>query len=285
MTSPPSLPESLLFTHEAMHTTFSLRLCGMDEKSAAGVARECYERLDLLENRLSRFAEGGDIMRINHMAAGDTLYVSEDCHQCLLLALEAYSLTDGLFDITLGARIQHQKTRSDGPPPPLTGRLIVHPDIAAITCVEPGREIDLGGIGKGFALDQLKLLLLDWEVPGAMLAAGASSLLAFGPDEWPVDLADDAASLRISLWDESLSASGIVIQGCHIIHPAGPDAMPPHPPTRVWVTAATAALAEIWSTTLMLINPEEIPAFIDGNSGITSVHAACGGEVRKVFPI
>jgi len=285
MTPSVTLPESLLFTHEAMNTTFSLRLCGMDEKTAAGVARECYERLDLLENRLSRFAEGGDVMRINHLAAGDTLYVSEDCHLCLLLALDAYSLTDGLFDITLGARIAHQKARADCPLPPLTGRFIIHPDIAAITCVEPGREIDLGGIGKGFALDQLKLLLLDWEVPGALLAAGASSLLAFGPDEWPVDLTDDAASLRIGLRDEALSASGTVIQGSHIVHPAGPDAMPSHPPTRVWVTATTAALAEIWSTTFMLINPEEIPAFIAGSSGITSVHAASGGEVRRVFPI
>lgn len=265
-----------------MHTTFSLRLCSMDEKSAAGVARDCYDRLDLLENRLSRFAEGGDVPRINHMAAGETLYISDDCHQCLLLGLEAYSLTGGLFDITTGARIQHQKSGATSPPPPLTGRLIIHPDIAAITCVEPGREIDLGGIGKGFALDQLKLLMLDWEVPGALLAAGASSLLAFGPDAWPVDLTSESDPLRIGLRDESLSASGTVIQGCHIVHPAGQDAMPPHPPTRVWVTATTAALAEIWSTTLMLIDPEEITAFIDGVAEITSVHAAYGGEVRRV---
>ena len=58
----------------------------------------------------------------------------------------------------------------------------------AITCEEPGREIDLGGIGKGFALDQLKQLLTEWDADDALLAAGASSLLAFGPSAWPVDL-------------------------------------------------------------------------------------------------
>ncbi len=278
------LPESLLFTHEAMHTTFSLRLCGMDEKAAAGVARECYERLEVLEKHLSRFADGGDVLRINHLSAGESLYVSEDCHQCLLLALEAHSLTGGLFDITLGSRIQHRKSSAPGPPPPLAGQLIIHPDIAAVTCVEPGRELDLGGIGKGFALDQLKLLLHEWDVEGALLAAGASSLLAFGPGEWPVDLTDECGSVRIGLRDQALSASGSVIQGMHILHPAGEQAMPAAPPTRVWVTAGTAAFAEIWSTALMLMEPEEIAAFIAGKPGIDGVHVACGSGVRKVLP-
>ena len=39
------------FTHEAMNTTFHLRLRVPDASAAAGMARECFEHLDLLESR------------------------------------------------------------------------------------------------------------------------------------------------------------------------------------------------------------------------------------------
>jgi thiamine biosynthesis lipoprotein len=277
------LPDAQHFAHEAMHTTFSLRIPGMNESTARGIARECFEQIDLLESRLSRFIEGSDVSRINSLGAGETLYLSESCHQCLLLALEAAASTHGLFDITLGTRIEHRKSGNVAPEPPLTGRLTIHPDVPAVTCDEPGREIDLGGIGKGFALDQLKLLLAGWGVENALVAAGASSLMAIGTQPWPVDLTGDAGILRVELIDQSISASGTGIQGSHIIHPWGPEAMPANPSRRIWVTAATAALAEIWSTALMLIDVEEIPDILAGNQDVTSVHADRGGSVEIIL--
>lgn len=268
------------FTHEAMNTTFSLRFRGLDDEASRGLARECYDLIDYLEARLSRFIEDSDVSRINRMAAGETLHISESCHQCLLSALDAFARTGGLFDITLGTRIAHRKSGLQEPAPPLVGKLVIHPDIAAITCEQPGREIDLGGIGKGFALDQLKQLLIDWGVEDALLAAGASSLLAFGPQSWPVDLTSDHNSLRMSLNNQSLSASGTGIQGSHIIHPGGAGAMPAIPVRRIWVTAPTAVLAEIWSTALMLMEPEQIPDLIAGNDDIGSVHVDREGWVE-----
>ncbi len=282
MNSPSPLPDARYFNHEAMNTTFCLRLRGMDDAEARGVARVCFDRIDLLESRLSRFIEGSDVSRINCMSAGETLYLSEECHQCLLLALDASGRTGGLFDITLGTRIEHWKSGAADPVPPLAGKLSIHPDMAAITCEEPGREIDLGGIGKGFALDQLKQLLAEWGVEDALLAAGASSLLAFGPQAWPVDLTDDEETLRVDLENQSLSASGSGIQGSHIVHPWGPEAMPANPNTRVWVMASSAALAEVWSTALMLLEPDEIPDFISGSGEVARVFAGRGGRIVKV---
>jgi thiamine biosynthesis lipoprotein len=282
MNGPLPFPEALHFTHEAMNTIYALWLRGVDVDDAPGIARQCYERIDLLENHLSRFIDTSDVSRINRLTAGETLYISDDCHRCLLLGLEAHALSGGLFDITLGTRTHHLKSGDAHTAPTLTGRWIIHPDVAAVTCVEPGREIDLGGIGKGFALDQLRDLLLDWDVDDALLAAGASSLLAHGPTTWPVELAGCSQSRTIDLTGQSLSASGTVIQGSHIVHPAGRDAMPGRSPTRVWVTAATAALAEIWSTALMLMAPEEIPGFIAGITEITSVHAEYDDRLEKI---
>jgi thiamine biosynthesis lipoprotein len=270
------------FEHEAMRTTFTLHLRGMDAADADALARECFEQIDYLESRLSRFIEGSDVYRINRMAAGETLYLSESCHECLLLAMDAHARTGGLFDITLGTRIEHHKSGAEGPAPDLTGRLVIHPDAPAVTCEAPGREIDLGGIGKGFALDRLKSILTEWDAPGALLAAGASSLLAYGPDDWPVDLTGGGGALRIALQNESLSASGTGIQGAHILHPWGPEAMPAAPCARVWVTASSAALAEIWSTALMLVESWEIRDFLTGEEGVTTVYADLGGSVERL---
>ncbi len=278
------LSDSLHFIHEAMNTTFTLRLRGIDAETAQGIARESFELVDRLESRLSRFLEASDVSRINHMAAGETLYLSEDCHQCLLLALDAHARTGGLFDITLGKRIEHRKSGDDGPPPAIAGSLIIHPDVPAVTCVEPGRELDLGGIGKGFALDQIKRLLMDWEVDDALLAAGASSLLAFGPTSWPVDLAGGCESRRIALSNQALSVSGTGIQGSHIIHPGGDDDMPAQACTRIWVLAPTAALAEIWSTALMLVEPDEIIGILAEEPEIAGAYAEIDGRI-EVFGI
>jgi len=282
MSDPISMPASHLFSHKAMNTTFLLRICEDDEAIARGMARECFEQLDFLETRLSRFVDGSDVSRINHMRTGEILYISQPTHECLLIALDAHQRTGGLFDITLGQRIEHRKSGDDGPAPDLAGKIIIHPDVPAVTCEEPGREIDLGGIGKGFALDHLQQILIEWGADGALLAAGASSLLAFGPQPWPVELAGSGGSTRITLHNEALSASGTAIQGSHIIHPAGDAAMPAAPCDRVWVTARTAAQAEVWSTALMLVDPEDIPDFIDGRESIGSVHLDCGGHIQAI---
>ena len=282
MSGTPEMPASHLFKHEAMNTTFCVRLCEDDKSAAAGMAKECFDQIDFLESRLSRYAEGSDISCINEMQAGEIRYISEVTHQCLLQALDAHARTGGLFDITLGNRIEHLKNRDAGDPPPLDGSIVIHPDFPAVSCIAPGRQLDLGGIGKGFALDQLRQLLVDWGSQGGMLSAGASSLLAFGPQVWPVDLTGGEGPARITLHNASLSASGTAIQGSHIVHPAGAEALPCIACTHVWVTAPTAVLAEIWSTALMLLEPKDIPAFVAGEETLRTVHVEEDGKIHQI---
>jgi thiamine biosynthesis lipoprotein len=270
------------FTHDAMNTTFSLRLRGIEETTARGMARECFDQIDALEARLSRFMEGSDVWRINHMQSGETLFLNEATHQCLLLALDAHAQTGGLFDITLGTAIEHRKSSSGEAPPPITGTLSIHPDAPAISCIEAGREIDLGGIGKGFALDQLRTLLENWGVQDALLSAGASSILAIGPNAWPIDIHGTTETLRIEIRDQAISASGITIQGDHIVHPHGTQAMPTQRCSRVWVSAANATSAEVWSTALMLVEPDELASFIESKNEIQSLIIDRSGRVEKI---
>jgi len=272
------------FAHEAMRTTFHIRIPGCEKPAAQAAANECFERLEAMENLLSRFIEGSDVWQINHMQAGETLYLSEECHECLLAAMDAYQRTGGLFDVTLGRRIEHRKSGADGPPPPVEGRLIVHPDTPAVTCEAPGREIDLGGIGKGYALDRMAALLSEWDLDSALLSAGASTLLVVGAEAWPVDLTGDGASQRIELYQAALSASGTGIQGAHVIDPRfDEDAAPPSIPwKRVWVRTRTAALADAMSTAALLMAPEELAEFAASPDGPAAVWVDDGNEVRPI---
>jgi thiamine biosynthesis lipoprotein len=256
-----------------MNTTFTLRICEADPRLAAVMAQQCFEELDILEGKLSRFIDDSDIARINVMAAGETLYISDDTHACLLLALDYYAKTGGLFDITLGRSIEHRKNKIEGPPPAIEGSLIIHPDRPAVTCQTPGRVLDLGGIGKGFALDQLKQKLIDWNAQSALIAAGASTQLAFGREIWPIEIIGENSRERIDLKDAALSASGTGIQGSHIVHPDGDETELPW--KHIWLIAPTATAADVWSTALMLLPDHELLdlseitfLFVEDESGI-----------------
>ena len=283
MNAPP-MPDALRFSHEAMNTTFELRMCLDDPQLAASLARECLETLDRLEDHLSRFIEDSEVTRINRLRQGETLVLTEETDACLRKALEIHQQSGGLFDITLGRQIEHQKSEAGGPPPAVEGGLMIHPDRAAITCLEPGREIDLGGVGKGFALDQLRALLVDHGVQAGLLAAGASTQLAFGEHPWPVELCSASSRHRFGIRNQALSASGTSIQGAHIVNP-GTHKAPGH--ERLWLVAVDAATADAWSTAAILTPPELLRETLAQVPGLVEIFVerdgqpvALGGEGR-----
>lgn len=230
--------------HEAMATTFEARIRGVEPRYARQAAQACFVEVDRLEQLLSRFVEGSDVHRINRLRAGESIRLSEECHACLRLAEQATAVTGGLFDVTRGR-------------PDATGRLVLHPDEQTITCGTPGRELDLGGIGKGFALDRLRPVLADWEITDALLSAGGSTVLAVG--EWPVTLRGTHAAHEISLRHAAVSGSGTAAQGAHIIAPPGMDR--PYRWQRVWVRAGTGALSDALATAAFLMDEAELRAF------------------------
>lgn len=277
-----AFPEAAHFSHEAMHTVFHLWLRGTSASGAAGIARVCWEKIDDLEACLSRHIETSDIARINRLTENETLYLNGDCHRCLLLGVEAHAATGGLFDITLGAGIRHRQSAGNEPAPAPAGQLIIHPDVPAVTCIAPGREIDLGGIGKGFALDLVRPLLQDWGAEDAMIAAGASSMLAFGPTAWPVELAGSGQAREVLLANQALSASGILMQGRHILHPNGESFLPARPPSAAWVVASSATVAEVASTTLMLVEDGEAVEILSRLNGVSAAFVEHDGIITRL---
>ena len=199
-----AMSDSHTFKHEAMKTTFTLRLIHAQAKHVRDAANQAFALIDEIENALSRYISGSDVSQINRMRSGQTLFISETCYECMRIALKIYVDSDGLFDITLGRQIEHQKNAMTGVVPRIEGQLMVDPDRPAIHCVEAGREIDLGGIGKGFALDRIVLLLQDLGIQSGLIAAGASTQLAFGENSWKIELTGSTNMPAVELNNQAL---------------------------------------------------------------------------------
>jgi thiamine biosynthesis lipoprotein len=262
------------FSQDAMKTTFTLRIRSEEPEDAAGVAQEVFTELEYLESKLNRYLEGSDIWQINHMTEGQMLYISEPCYECLKLAMRAYQETGGLFDITVGKQIEHLKKGASGKPPEPAGRIAIDPERPAVHCLEAGRELDLGGIGKGFALDQLKQRMLDWGIEAALLSSGASTQLSFGDHIWPIELCGDRGTHVLKLQNMAVSASGTGIQGSHIVAPYANSI--DYLYNRLWITHRSAAMADAWSTAVMaaeqgdleeLALQQDIDLFVEDEEG------------------
>lgn len=257
-------PQLHVFSVEAMHTTVTLRLDCPDKIIAQDAVSACWNQLETLEADLSRFRLDSDVSRINHLQKGESLYISECTHACLLKALEMHRLTAGLFDVTLGGVTGANSEGAGTASTSVIGQIQIAPNRPLVSCLTPGRQIDVGGIGKGFALDALAETLASYHIVSALLAAGASTLLAIGPQTWPVALTGNGVRKRLGLQGRALSASGTGIQGAHVVHPdCVADDDPPYCGDRVWVVASDATTADALSTACLLMNDAEFEAFAD----------------------
>jgi thiamine biosynthesis lipoprotein len=199
------------FSHEAMATVFEVHAAHADENYAAQAAQAAFDLTDRLERELSRFLPNSDISRINCLAAGESTRVSPTTLECLVIARHLFDLTGGAFDVSIGTGL---------------ASLELDPDDVLVRAAGGGVQIDLGGIGKGYAVDLMAELLEDWGLCQALVHGGFSSVLVLDPpaglDGWPLTLSDPAAPSRVltrlSVRQTALGASGLR-KGDHIVDP------------------------------------------------------------------
>ena len=271
------IPTSLArFTHEAMATTFELMVSGEDPREAAEAARTAFEEIDRIERELSRFVRTSDIARINELAKGQSMRVGPDAFECLRLATYLHEATCGAFDVTIGPLRNYWQSAADPSRPSepkeaieaLNGRvgmalLEIDETRHAVGVKTDGVSVDLGGIGKGYALDRAAALLRDWGIDSALLHSGQSTVVAFGSPPggafWRVSLRHPLASEQspgsICLRDCALSGSGLLIHGRHIVDPRSGRPVPGR--LGAWALAPTAALSDALSTASMVMSRSE----------------------------
>lgn len=260
-----------VYRHEAMATSFELRIVTADAPYAAQAAHECFALLDRLHAQLSRFDEGSEIATLSRLAPGESLRLSPDVFACLRIAFDVHTLTGGAFDPTLGDHLDALRGRESPIVPSATrGRLELDPTTSTARVLLAPVSPDLGAIGKGFALDRMAETLIEWELPAALLIGGeGSSVLALDgptPDSgWDIGLGDGAARRLVSLRRHAIGASGFAVQGAHILDPLTGA---PAAPRRAWALAPSAAVADAISTAAMVLSPDELAELCAGSRSI-----------------
>jgi thiamine biosynthesis lipoprotein len=186
-----------------------------------------------------------------------------------------FELTDGAFDISIGTGLSS---------------IELDEDASLVRATRAGVRLDLGGIGKGYAVDRMADVLEDWGLHVALVHGGFSSVLALdGPEDgegWPLTLSDPASPARViarlSACQTSLGASG-VRKGDHIVDPRTGE--PVRGRRAAWVSAprpapeghvsgdgaprlAVTAVTDALTTACMLMGLDEIEALCARSPGL-----------------
>jgi thiamine biosynthesis lipoprotein len=264
-----------------MAAEFRITIAGSDYPYARDAARAAFAELDRLEGLLSRFHPTSDVARINSLPTGGSVRVSPDTFRCLSEAFRVGVLTGGAFDITAGAN----GTRR--------GRLVSSRTGLKVRAVRAGARIDLGGIGKGYALDRMAVLLREWGMDRAMLSGGGSTVLALDPEPgkpgWTVGIRHpgrrDRELGRVVLCRASFSGSGTAENGAHILDPA--TGLPARGPAAAWVLAPSGAESDALSTAFMVMKPARVKKLVARRkdaSAIIAVSASGGFRLQRIGP-
>lgn len=269
-----------------MATVFEIFIAHPDPEYSNQAAREAFDELDRLERELSRFIENSDVSRIDEAVPGQPVTIGLDTFDSLKQCERLYRDTYGAFDVTIGPLWQCWFDKDKNPRTPAkreidTARqqigfhlLKLDESRQTVTVSRPVR-IDLGGFGKGYALDKMAELLRDWDIDSALIHGGRSTVLALnappGQKGWPLSIShpnDKKVLETFLLTNRAVSASGLR-KGHHIIDPR--TGYPAKSKQAAWSFAPTAATADALSTAFMIMSQEEITRYCKEHPGTQAI--------------
>ena len=217
----------------AMATRFELVLHGENPSSLRAAGEEALAEVERLENQLSLYRPGSEIAQVNARAAREAVRVSPEVFSLLQHAVKLSAETGGAFDITIAPLVRcwgFMGANGKMPTPEevaeareKVGMRHVQLDAAnrAVRFAREGVMLDLGAIGKGYAVERGAEILREAGVTSALFHGGTSTVYAIGhppeADAWKV--AFDAPPVSVGLFfpalpemrlrDEAMSVSAI----------------------------------------------------------------------------
>ena len=317
---PAKTPEggfTITVSREAMACEFEVRLHVKDSNEGTELALAALDVVDELEDQMSFFRDTSELTEINRTAAEETVDVEPRLFDLLELAQKLFCETDGAFDITSTPLWQvwgFARRRGAVPEPAAleAAKQIVGGQYVELDCqqhtvrfLRPGVQLNLGSIGKGYALDRCAELLVEGKLENLLIHGGGSSVLArghqfiagdgtvYGPTGWEVGIVHpvrpDRRLAKIQLCDRGLSTSGgwyqsFVHQGkrySHILDPR--TGWPAEGVLSVTVLAPTAAEADALSTAFYVMGRDASLAFCQSHPEISAVLVLPGkrpGEIE-----
>jgi thiamine biosynthesis lipoprotein len=301
---PPPLVE---IGRRAMACEFHVYL-NIAERPQADTAVGALDVVDQLESQLTVYRDDSELARINRLAAERSVPVEKRLYELLKLALELHRETAGAFDITAGpiSKLWGFYRRS--------GRVPDDAEIAAvlnrvgsqhvtlddatrtIRFARPGMEFNLGGIGKGYALDRCVEEMTARGLETFLIHGGQSSIigrgsragLPEGKSGWSIalrhPLRDEVRLGEIWLRNSALGSSGSAHQFfyhqgrrySHILDPR--TARPAEGLLSTTVIAPTGALADALATAFFVMGVAATRAYCEAHPEIAAILVSTGSK-------
>jgi thiamine biosynthesis lipoprotein len=192
------------FSEPHMGTRFRVIVYAPDEATAKKGAKEAFARVATLNAIMSDYQSTSELMRLCAKAGGPAVRVSEDLLAVLVRARKVSAESGGAFDVTIGpvVRLWREARKSKRLPDPeelaaaraLVGYELMEIDEKAKTVrlKKVGMKLDLGGIAKGYAADEMLRVLARHGLTRALVAAGGDIAVADPPpgkSGWSVAIA------------------------------------------------------------------------------------------------
>jgi FAD:protein FMN transferase len=227
------MPKMLQAARHAMATRFEVVLYGSDTISLRAAAEEALDEVQRIESKLSLYQSDSEIAHLNARAAHEPVRVSTEVFRLLEWIKRLSAETSGAFDVTIGPLMRAWGFVGDTghlPDPEqleqarqCVGMHLVELDGAnmSVRFSRPGVMLDMGAVGKGYAIEKAAEILREAGVTSALIHGGTSTSYAIGapPDQsaWNVAIdhptPDSAGKPRVlavvPLVDSALSVSAV----------------------------------------------------------------------------
>src|SRR5581483_2523177 len=221
--SPAAPARSVERARVAMGSELRVTAWTADEAGALSAFDAVFNEFDRLESLMSTWRPGSDVERLNAAAGEQPVRVSSDVVSVLEAARQASEWTGGKFDVTFGAlsglwKFDHD--RDDTIPdmrevrarlPLIDYRALkIDPEGGTAFLERRGMSVNLGGIGKGYALDRGIAILRARGFNDFLIRAGGDMYAAGhrGGQPWRVGIQDPRgpggrAFARLAVWDST----------------------------------------------------------------------------------
>jgi len=221
------------FNCSSMGTRFDFLTYNVDEDFFSSAKNFILNELERIEYKFSRFNKESEIFRINQFAATENVITDGETLSLLSRCREYYLKTNKLFDITVG-RFTNTTSEDNQAEAELlspisteisnpvnssnigTDKIILDFEESSVRFSTPMLSIDLGGIGKGYALERINKYCIENRITNALISFGDSSIATIGTHPhgpyWPIGIQNgftSGSSLHtFRLKNNSLSTSG-----------------------------------------------------------------------------
>ena len=306
---PPGTSDTVRLATQAMNCEFSIILNPSPERRPLITASDALDLVHEVETSLTVYRPTSELLELNQQATQGPTAVRPELFALLQSALQIAQQTAGAFNpCARGLNQLWRECRQQGRLPTaeelgqaLQASQFELAELAAERLeirLPPGMGFDLGGMGKGYALDVMSAFMQQDEIASYVLQGGHSSILAQGQHHgltgWPVGIRHPQFPQKrlatLMLQDTCFSASGSAVQYFrvagkrygHLFDPR--TGWPVDHLLSVAVTAPTAAAADALSTAFSVMTVEQTTAYCAQHPEIGAILLPSPAPGKKLEP-